>query len=126
MYITCKEYLSTKFEHNVTCCAVFVDFGILFLVSSWRQKLCGGKDQGSKMLKIILKFSEVLQCVETMSRSRTLVYFDIDYSILCPYILPLQFLLLLVYSLKSSILSCVSDSEIYTFSVDVRLRSGKS
>ena len=97
MYITYKEYLSTKFEHNVTCCAVFVDFGILFLVSSWRQKLCGGKDQGSKMLKFILKFSEVLQCVETMSRSRILVCFDIDYSILRPYVLPLQFPLLLVY-----------------------------
>ena len=104
MYITYKEYLSTKFEHNVTCCAVFVDFGILFLVSSWQQKLCGGKDQGSKMLKVILKFSEVLQCVETMSRSRILVCFDIDYSILCTYVLPLQFLLLLVYSLKSCIL----------------------
>ena len=104
MYITYKEYLNTKFEHNVTCCAVFVDFGILFLVSSWRQKLCGGKNQGSKMLKFILKFSKVLQCVETMSRSRILVCFDIDYSILCPYVLLLQFLLLLVYSLKSCIL----------------------
>ena len=97
-------YLNTKFEHNVTCCAVFVDFGILFHVSSWRQKLCGLKDQGSKMLKLILKFSKVLQCVETMSRSRILVCFDKDYSILCPYVLPPQFLLLLVYSLKSSIL----------------------
>ena len=104
MYITYKEFLSTKFEHNVACCAVFVDFGILFLVSSWRQKLCGGKDQGSKMLKFTLKFSKVLQCVETMFRSRILVCFDIDYSILCTYALPLQFLLLLVYSLKSCIL----------------------
>ena len=49
------------------------------------------------MLKFILKFCKVLQCVETKSRSRILVCFDKDYSTLCPNVLKLQFLLLLVY-----------------------------
>ena len=49
------------------------------------------------MVKFILKFSKVLRCVEAVSRSRILVCFDKDYSTLCSYVLPLQFLLVLVY-----------------------------
>lgn len=75
------------------------------------------------MLKFILKFCKVLQCVETMSRSRILVCFDKDYSTLCPYVLPLQFLLLLVYFTEELLLvGREPDSEMYKFSVEFGLR----
>ena len=53
--------------------------------------------------QIALKFREVLHCVKTVSRS-ILVCLNEDSSILSPYVLPLQFLFLLVYFTEESLL----------------------
>lgn len=99
-------------------------FSRLWCLFPRKWKSCKRKNLGSKMLKFILKFCKVLQCVETMSRSRILVCFAKDYSTMCPYVLRLEFLLLLVYFTEelNSFLQGVSDSEMYKFSVDFRLR----
>ena len=62
----CDKYYITSYIAISNCqrAQIFVYArACRFMAAQTSLKLCGRKDQGSKMLKFILKFSYVLQCV---------------------------------------------------------------